>query len=86
MAIGLVTPNQMRGRMSALYLLVLNLIGLGFGPVLVPLISDHILGDPAKLRHALAIVCIVCCSSSAAMLCVLRPIYERHVREAERWC
>jgi MFS family permease len=85
MAIGLVTPNQMRGRMSALYLLVLNLIGLGFGPVLVPLISDHILGDPAKLRHALAIVCIACCSTSAAMLCVLRPIYERRVREAERW-
>jgi MFS family permease len=85
MAIGLTTPNQMRGRMSALYLLVLNLIGLGCGPVLVPLISDHLLGDPTKLRYALAIVCVVCCCISVAMLCVLRPIYERRVREAEHW-
>jgi MFS family permease len=85
MALGLVTPNQLRGRVSALYLLVLNLIGLGFGPVLVPLISDHLLGDPSQLRSALAIVCVVCCCTSAVLLCVLRPIYARHVRDAERW-
>ena len=85
MALGLVTPNQLRGRVSALYLLVLNLIGLGCGPVLVPLISDHVLGDPSKLRDALAIVCAVCCCTSAVLLCVLRPIYARHVRDAERW-
>ena len=85
MAIGLVTPNQMRGRVSALYLLVLNLIGLGFGPVVVPLISDHVLHDPANLRLAMAIVCALCCSSSAVLLWVLRPIYGQRVREAHDW-
>jgi MFS family permease len=85
MAIGLVTPNQMRGQVSAVYLLVINLIGLGFGPVIVPVISDHVLGDPSKLRISLAIVCALCCTISAVLLYALRPIYARHVEEAAQW-
>jgi hypothetical protein len=86
MALGLVTPNQMRGQVSAVYLLVLNLIGLGVGPVLVPLISDHVLRDPMKLRAAMAIVSVVCSATAVILLCVLRPIYARGVTEAAaRW-
>jgi MFS family permease len=85
MAIGLVTPNQMRGQASAMYLLVINLIGLGFGPVVVPVISDHVLQDPTKLRIGLAILCSVCCATATILLFVLRPIYARHVQEAAKW-
>jgi hypothetical protein len=75
----------MRGQASAAYLLVINLIGLGCGPVIVPIISDHVLQDPKQLRLALAIVCAVCCTTSAILLSVLRPIYARRVREAAQW-
>lgn len=85
MALGLVTPNQMRGQVSAVYLLVLNLIGLGVGPVLVPLISDHVLQDPTQLRPAMAIVSISCATVAVVLLCVLRPIYARRVAEAAQW-
>jgi MFS family permease len=85
MAIGLVTPNEMRGQVSAVYLLVLNLIGLGCGPVIVPLISDHVLHDPMQLRLALAIVCATCCVTSAILLSVLRPIYVQRLKEAAQW-
>ena len=40
-ALQLITPNRMRGVISALYLFCLNLIGLGFGPTAVALVTDY---------------------------------------------
>jgi MFS family permease len=37
-----VTPGQMRGQVSALYLFTINLIGLGAGPTVVALLTDHV--------------------------------------------
>jgi hypothetical protein len=37
-----VTPNQMRGQVSAIYLFTVNLIGLGAGPTAVALVTDHV--------------------------------------------
>jgi MFS family permease len=37
-----VTPSQMRGQMSAVYLFTINLIGLGAGPTAVALVTDHV--------------------------------------------
>ncbi|MGD2009072.1 MAG: MFS transporter, partial [Cellvibrionales bacterium] len=36
-ALQLVTPSDLRGQVSAIFLLVINIAGIGFGPVLVPL-------------------------------------------------
>ena len=49
------TPPRLRGRMVALYLLIGNLIGLGFGPVVVGFLLDHLPGGGAKVGVALAI-------------------------------
>ena len=53
MAVNQVTPNQMRAQVSAVYLFTVNFIGLGFGPALVPMISDYILRDPMQIRWGL---------------------------------
>ncbi len=47
-------PNRMRGTVTALAVLTVNLIGLGLGPTLVALLTDYVYGDPVKLRYALA--------------------------------
>jgi hypothetical protein len=44
----------MRGQVSAVYLFVVNLIGIGFGPTVVALITDGVYADDAALRYALA--------------------------------
>ena len=65
-----ITPNQMRAQVSALYLLAVNLIGLGIGPTFVALLTDYLYGDPALVGHSLATV--VC--NLGAVICA-HPVY-----------
>lgn len=55
-AIQEVAPNQMRAQISALYLFVINLVGLGFGPTAVALTTDYVFGDENAVRYSLIIV------------------------------
>ena len=54
-ALQVITPNQMRAQISALYLFVANIIGLGLGPTIVALITDYVFGDDQAVRYSLAI-------------------------------
>ncbi len=67
-ALNFITPNQLRGQVIALYLFAVNLIGLGFGPTIVALITDYGFGDPAAVRYSLSVFAVVI--SAAAMLSV----------------
>ncbi len=64
-----IVPNRMRGQASALYLLVINLIGLGCGPTVVALLTDHVFRDPAALPWSLAIS--AGCAYTASLLVFL---------------
>lgn len=55
-ALQTVTPNQMRGQISALYLFVINVIGLGFGPLSMALLTEHVFEDRAALRYSISVV------------------------------
>jgi MFS family permease len=52
-----VVPNEMRAQISALYLFVLNLVGLGIGPTAVALLTDRVFHDDDMVRYSLLIVC-----------------------------
>lgn len=54
-ALQIVTPSHFRGRVSALFLFVYSLIGLGLGPTAVAVVSDFVLRDEARLGLAMAI-------------------------------
>jgi MFS family permease len=51
-----VTPNRMRGMVSAFYLFFLNLIGIGLGPTIIALITDYIFHDDQAVGFSLAIM------------------------------
>lgn len=51
-----ISPAPMRGQMAALYTGGLNLLGAGFGPVAVGLLTDYVLHDPAKIGLSMLIV------------------------------
>src|SRR5262249_41366807 len=55
-AIQLMMPNRMRGQVSALYVTVVNLVGLGAGPLLVGLFNDHLFTQASGVRYSLAVV------------------------------
>ena len=52
-----ITPDGMRAEVSALFLMVANLIGIGLGPTVVALVSDYILGGPQDIGLAVLLVC-----------------------------
>ncbi len=58
-AIQEIMPNQARAMASAVYLLILNLIALGFGPTLVALLTDYVFHDEKAIHQSLAIVMVV---------------------------
>jgi len=84
-ALQIITPNQLRAQLSAVFLLVFNLLGMGLGPLVVAFLTDHIFGVESALRYSL--------SCSAAILlplaCLsfwfgLRP-YRASVTRAKAW-
>ena len=54
-AIQEVVPNRMRGQMIAIYLLFGGLLGIGFGPTLVALITDHVFQNDAMIHWSIAV-------------------------------
>jgi MFS family permease len=53
-AIQIVTPNEMRGQVNALYLFAISAIGGAIGPTAVALITDNLAGNEANLRYVLS--------------------------------
>ncbi len=54
-ALQVVTPNEMRGQVTALYLFVNNIIGSGLGPTLIAVITQYVFHNDAALRYSLAL-------------------------------
>ena len=76
-AVNQVTPNQYRAQVSAVYLFVVNALGLGVGPTLVPLLNDHLFHDPLKIRYSLIIVVFLAALAAITLLWIVRPIYRQ---------
>lgn len=54
--IQIVVPAQFRGRVIAIFLGAITLLGLGIGPILVAFLTDDLFGDPRRLGQSLALV------------------------------
>ena len=55
-AIQEIVPNQMRGQTSAVYLFIVNLVGLGVGPTAVALVTDFVFANDLDLKWSMLIV------------------------------
>jgi len=78
-----VVPAGMRGQFTAAYLFFINTVGLGFGPLIIGLITDHVLHNEQHLRYAIALFAGVALPCSALLLVrVLTPLREFGNRSA----
>jgi MFS family permease len=85
MAVNQVTPNQYRATVSAVYLFVVNALGLGVGPTLVPLLNDHLFHDPVMIRYSLIVVVLCAAVVAIILLIAVRPIYRQKLAESAHW-
>ena len=54
--IQMATPNQIRSQVSAIILFAINLVGIGFGPTSIALVTDYGFHDDLAIGHSIAIV------------------------------
>jgi MFS family permease len=83
-AIQEVVPGNMRGQFSALYLFIVNLIGLGLGPTLVALSTDYIFGSPEMVGYSLLLVTSIAMAGSAFLLGKCLPQYRQTIASLEQ--
>jgi len=84
-AVAMVTPNQMRGQVSAIYLFVVNIIGLGFGPTAVALLTDFLYGDPALVRYSLSTLALLTGPLAAFLFWRVLAPFRQARAEAAAW-
>jgi MFS family permease len=67
-AMQMLAPNQMRAQVSAVFLLISNLIALGLGTTVVALITDKVFGSPKAVGDSMSIVNLVATLLAAVLL------------------
>ena len=76
-ALQLILPNRARAQVTALYIMIISLVGIGIGPVVIGFMTDRVFVAPADIRYALAIVVGVAAPvMTVLLLAALRP-YRR---------
>lgn len=84
-ALTLVTPNQMRGQVTALYMFVFNVIGYGLGPVLVALCTDFVFGHESDLRFSMLAIALLIAPAGALVLTLGIKPYGRAYMRTKNW-
>lgn len=83
-ALMMITPNQIRAQVSAIYWFVISILGLMIGPTSVALVSELFFDGPADIRYALSLVSAVI-GSFIWILVINLKYYKKSVIEADKW-
>ena len=75
----------MRSQASALYLFVINLIGMGLGPWVVAALNDYLFGDPKAIGLSLLIVGVFSFLCAAILLWLGLKPYRRSLEYLKEW-
>ena len=75
-AIQLIVPNRARAQVTAIYVTVTTLVGLGVGPFVVGTMTDRVFRNPADIRYSLAWVIGIAAPLMFVLLMLARRPYR----------
>ena len=78
-AIQLATPNQLRAQMSAIYMLVVNIITSIVGPTGVGIVTDYVFRDEMMVGSSMALIVGVTAPLAALSLWLGRKPFREMV-------
>lgn len=78
-ALVVLTPPRMRAQASAIYLLIVNLIGLGLAPFITALITDRWYGDDLAVGKSVAWVTGAAALIASVLMMITRPLFRAEV-------
>ena len=84
-AVQMVTPNQMRGQATAVYMFATNMLGLALGSTLVAVLTDFVFVDEGALMHSLSVISAVLLPMAAWMFWRGLNAFSAAVKKSEDW-
>ncbi|MBL8644349.1 MAG: MFS transporter [Rhodospirillaceae bacterium] len=63
-----ITPNRLRGRMTALYYAVTNLVGISLGALLIGLLTDYVFRDEMAVGSSISLAGLLLCPTGAFII------------------
>jgi len=84
-AIQQMMPAAMRGQASAVYLFILNLIGLGLGPTAVAFFTQHVFGRDEAVNYSLLVVAVTASLVAALLLWIGLKPFLRSLDRLNLW-
>ena len=85
-ALQVVTPNEMRGQVTALLIFTINIFGYGLGPWVVAQTTTHIFGGDENLRYSLSLLSGVLGFPAAFILWLgMKPYAAALARARKLW-
>ena len=78
-------PNTMRAQATAVYLFVINLIGMGLGSPAAASLTDYVFKDEGAVHKSLLVVGVVSYLSAAILLGVSLKNYRKSIDYLESW-
>ena len=84
-AIQRMMPNSMRAQATSIYLFVINIVGMGLGPTVVALITEHVFHDEKALNYSLLIVGVGSYLVAIVLLGISLKSYRGSLKYLETW-
>ncbi|HEU0173907.1 MAG TPA: MFS transporter [Blastocatellia bacterium] len=84
-ALQFITPHQMRGQITALFLFVFNVIGFGLGPMLVAFFTHYVFQAESQVGLSLAATGLILGPLGTLVIWLGMKPYGRSVAEAKAW-
>lgn len=84
-ALQVITPNEMRGQVTALFLFIFNVFGTGLAPLIVGLVTNYVVGSEARIGESIMLTAAVLGPISVALMWLGIAPYARSVARAGEW-
>ncbi|HKJ74222.1 MAG TPA: MFS transporter, partial [Alphaproteobacteria bacterium] len=78
-ALQIITPNEMRGQVTALYLFIYSVVGTGIAPTVTALFTDYVFQAESELRFAILAVSAIFSPLSLLLIWLGLKPYGREV-------
>lgn len=78
-----ITPNQMRGQVTAIYQFAANMFGIGLGPTLVALFTDHLFNNDLALGNSIVLAVAVSGPPAFLLLWTAHGAYKRTLADRD---
>lgn len=77
------SADTVRGQIIALYLLLVNVLGVGLGPLFVALLTDHVFADETMVRQSVATTFVVTGFLGLVMATLALSVYRKQLANAD---